>query len=1655
MNQELTQAIKVIQSRQKSFPGLSYPIAAGQFGQDIVVPEAIDCDESRMSIWIPFADGNNRDGVGDVLEIGGIRTDRHQPNPFVLYDHGKQISLPVAMSEDPDTKQYTVVLDTTSRRGKGNAFFYQGTGMSHALRGEEYEHGHFCHQLYDLMVKGYVRGGSIGYTVIAARELPADYQMGTPKGLHLLSTKMLEYSSVVLPANQDTVIAKHKGLEWYMDRMADQAREILCMRSVCGKPLPGHFIKSLSAYAGAVPTKLSKMAIDPSIKPGDYVRAQPTGAEASRMAQNVTTRGPDGGENRPVTGYEAAARNRIEGRVTEVEPNVWNGIGNPDESLVTIDDGHPSTSLAYRRSEADDIHKVPEKGLGDNVQVGDRVRSQVTGPQAAAAARGRYVTEAEGDDPGIYDDPRVREMTGAEAAQRSRREGVVSRIRPDRYGADQQGITEVTIDEGGGNVHLRDSDVSDIHKIPEKGMRRKVTDKRVLDTRTHPANMSQQDPANLSDEGHVQAWTEAEELELTGTDDIQTRSRAANIRDTRAWGEEPGPNPYEDSHAARVREQAESGFVPHTQRTGAEKAQRMKGLRKKYRVKSQTDDVRETGTRQAQVGERVHVDDRYARRTDGPRNPLNRGEATARFEDTLGGGRVDYRTDVEGREEAAANEAILKDESGSPLGPQVTRDPSSIRRDHPKSLNRGVKMAISPNVQVGSRVRSRPTRQNAEAMVEGTSQHPLDYMNRHTNHGVASQVGTVDGDVPFVRISRENDSDLHAYDDYDDVDVLPGKALQGGVQPGKALQGGVQPGSRVQVRPNYATAEDMAEEDVHLPVGGQARYLTTAEVTQMNTREGEYDGDAMNGSHVVRSDVLDGTGQRRRENYPADQYDLRPPPKKGMARKAGDPNSSGQGNNINPEWVNELHQSPGGGYELHSTRVAEGPNDLGLTFIEGPYDTYDRAVQEHEHENESGPDHGYTPRVHLIDRTQKGVYLNTQAVGQLKALVGALAQLAGYKTADGPITDKRVVDAQLNWDTAPVTVREVSDDLGLSHPDRALSIDHAYNLRDARNFGEDPPQSPVEDSHAQRSRVQAESGFVPHSQRTGSKATRKEIVDSMADKNTGAGQVLAEVNRFDLPVQDEFESISRGSQVSSARKEGREPPESPYEDDAARAARIQGTPKKDLRSKYRKKSMGTKVTDKRGVDTRTHKPNVSTYSPGFLTDTGYKQVVEEENDLDSQQRDANGRMFNGNEIYIDAASDRVNRGGAFRNSEDVPRTDDDEKDWLGKAVDRRAGMNRNRQATGVSVDATDAQRRQTQAQVGTHLSTDQQARQSTPGQYPEEPNPGTQDPAALERAAQIEQRRQQWQERDRAARGEKSKRVKMALDPNVKPGDRVRVRPTLQQAQNRLQAGQTAPKGKESTAEILRDEDTRYGVVGQIRNFGYPDVHQVVQFRNEAGGKEEKRPAFSDLEDIDPAPKKGLEKAQAVRVDRLSQQDAENARRGGVAGNEIGRSMVTTEDEHGQRTQRLIGDANARIDAQAFDNQLSGHGVHTGIRPQGPQHDVQPGQQSIPRVIGPGKIALKPQARQELQQAGVDLSKSQKSVSRKRYSLKNSQPGTSLVWVARKDLGPAMSEAVTLGLKAIVRDDGQKTVRLKVSGEDATIDKLAKKYGRPINLQGR
>jgi hypothetical protein len=214
--------------KRRSSPIVGYKLAAGGSAMDVEMGD-IDIDENEMTVTFPFADGRRRDGVGDLLEIAGISCERHRKNPVVLFDHGKQVVLPVAMAEDPFTRQYTVSLDSAAKVGKVKAFFYQGKGDIGG-QSADYEHSLFCHQLFDLIARKFVRGGSIGYQVVHARELTPDYERGTPKGLHLLQTLMLEASAVVMPANQDTV------------------RKCLALPNVCGKPMSPMLVKSLTPY---------------------------------------------------------------------------------------------------------------------------------------------------------------------------------------------------------------------------------------------------------------------------------------------------------------------------------------------------------------------------------------------------------------------------------------------------------------------------------------------------------------------------------------------------------------------------------------------------------------------------------------------------------------------------------------------------------------------------------------------------------------------------------------------------------------------------------------------------------------------------------------------------------------------------------------------------------------------------------------------------------------------------------------------------------------------------------------------------------------------------------------------------------------------------------------------------------------------------------------------------------------------------------------------------------------------------------------------------------------------------------------------------------------------------------------------------------------
>ena len=217
--------------------GLAYKYSGDDGGRYALAPIIgdLDVDEGTFSAVVPFADGNRRDGVGDLLEIQGINTSRHRLNPVVLFDHGKHVQLPVAMAEDPDTGAYTVELDPQAKTGKCRAFFYKGGKGLGVRPAKDYDHALFAEQVFDLLAKRYLRGGSLGYQIIHAKSLPPTALTMTEEAtnLHLLSVLMLEASVVVMPANADTV------------------GKALALPRCCGKPLSGMLVKSLTPYAQA------------------------------------------------------------------------------------------------------------------------------------------------------------------------------------------------------------------------------------------------------------------------------------------------------------------------------------------------------------------------------------------------------------------------------------------------------------------------------------------------------------------------------------------------------------------------------------------------------------------------------------------------------------------------------------------------------------------------------------------------------------------------------------------------------------------------------------------------------------------------------------------------------------------------------------------------------------------------------------------------------------------------------------------------------------------------------------------------------------------------------------------------------------------------------------------------------------------------------------------------------------------------------------------------------------------------------------------------------------------------------------------------------------------------------------------------------------
>lgn len=262
--------------RHKDFPNLppdqfSYKLAGG-YALDIPVVGDLDIDESEMSMWLPAADGNRRDGVGDVVDVEGINTSRHVKNSIIGFDHFKNIHLPIARSRrDPkDISSYTFKIDVLAKTAGARIFFYQGQsncGLTGSCKSGT--HSQFCGEIFDMACQGFVGSGSIGYSVISGESLAPDYMSGLPQGLHLKKILLLEISLVVLPANMDTVgkTDKYLGALDYISKALTGGR-------ILGKQPSEYFKKAFTPYLPTTKTQVVSGYSTKQLKVPNYREAE-------------------------------------------------------------------------------------------------------------------------------------------------------------------------------------------------------------------------------------------------------------------------------------------------------------------------------------------------------------------------------------------------------------------------------------------------------------------------------------------------------------------------------------------------------------------------------------------------------------------------------------------------------------------------------------------------------------------------------------------------------------------------------------------------------------------------------------------------------------------------------------------------------------------------------------------------------------------------------------------------------------------------------------------------------------------------------------------------------------------------------------------------------------------------------------------------------------------------------------------------------------------------------------------------------------------------------------------------------------------------------------------------------------------------------------
>lgn len=192
----------------------------------------IDFDAATASALFVISTAN-QDRDGDIVIPEGCidHLDSYKANPVILFDHGLNVTVPIAVSEDPATKVCTV--NVQPDRITARAFFHCDTLESA--------------QICRLVDKRVLRGASIGFKGLKAR--PVNPQR-SKAGSIIEEWEMVEWSIVPVPANGEA-LRMALGTKWEGKALA----EPIATRFKSLLPAKKRTIVSMSVKSGESPRK--------------------------------------------------------------------------------------------------------------------------------------------------------------------------------------------------------------------------------------------------------------------------------------------------------------------------------------------------------------------------------------------------------------------------------------------------------------------------------------------------------------------------------------------------------------------------------------------------------------------------------------------------------------------------------------------------------------------------------------------------------------------------------------------------------------------------------------------------------------------------------------------------------------------------------------------------------------------------------------------------------------------------------------------------------------------------------------------------------------------------------------------------------------------------------------------------------------------------------------------------------------------------------------------------------------------------------------------------------------------------------------------------------------------------------------------------------